>query len=295
MSRLLYFLLIYPVSHLPLSVLHILSNLLYVLGYRLLSYRKRVVRRNLENAFPDKEPASIRAIEKQFYQHFCDLIVESIRLFSISKTEALSRCRVRNPELLEYYFRQGKSVIITAGHYNNWEWAAVTVDPQINHQVAGIYAPFANTFMDRKFQQSRQRFGLELIKKKEVKTAFQRNADRRMAYLFGTDQSPTFSKKVYWMTFLNQETAVFYGTEKYARQYNYPVLYGRINKLKRGRYEMAFEVVADEPRTLPEGEVTERHTRLLEADIKAHPQYWLWTHKRWKRKREQNALPLPTG
>lgn len=292
MSRLLYYLVIYPVSHLPLAALHVLSNVLYFLGYRLVSYRKKVVRKNLEHSFPEKTAAEIKAIEKQFYHHFCDLIIESIRLFHISEAEALARCRVRNPELLEHYYRQGKSIIIAAGHYNNWEWAAVTVDPQIKHQVTGIYFPLANDFIDDKIQQSRQRFGLELIEKTKVKTAFQDNADRRMAYLFATDQSPTFSKKVHWMEFLSQETAVFYGTERYAREYDYPVLYGRIIKLERGRYEMEFEVVADEPRALPEGEITERHTRLLEADIKTHPQYWLWTHKRWKRKREETT-PVP--
>jgi len=290
MSRLLYYLLIYPVSHLPLAVLHVLSNLFYFLVYRLAGYRKKVVRKNLENSFPEKTATEIKSIEKQFYGHFCDLIIESIRLFSVSKAEALERCRVVNPELLEHYAQQGKSVIIAAGHYNNWEWAAVTANPQVAPQVTGIYFPLANDFINDKLQQSRQRFGLELINKSDVKAAFQSNADRRMAYLFAIDQSPTVSKKVYWTQFLNQETAVFYGTEKYAREYDYPVLYGRIIKLERGRYEMEFEVVAEEPRALPEGEITERHTRLLEADIQAHPQYWLWTHKRWKRKREETTL-----
>ena len=290
MSRLLFYLLIKPISYLPLSVLYSLSNLLYFLGYRVAGYRKKVVRTNLQNSFPNREHSEIVEIEKKFYHHFCDLIIESIRLFSISEEEALARCRVRNPQLLERFFEEGRSIIITAGHFNNWEWAAVTVNRQISHQFTGIYLPLANDFINEKFQTSRQRFGLELIKKKNVKKAFQQNADRRMAYLFATDQSPTTSKKVYWSQFLNQETAILFGTEKYAREYDYPVIFGHVIKLERGRYEMEFEVITESPRSTAPGEITERHTRILEADILAQPQFWLWTHRRWKRKRKKEGV-----
>lgn len=286
MSRILFYVLINPVSYLPLSVLYHFSDLLYFLGYRLAGYRKKVVRTNLKNAFPDKALSDIIEIERKFYHHFCDLIIESIRLFGISEAEALSRCRVRNPELLERFYREGRGIIISAGHFNNWEWAAVTVNPQISHQTVGVYLPLANDFINEKFQRSRRRFGLELIKKSETKSAFRKNTDRRVAYLFATDQSPTTSKKVFWTRFLNQETAVLFGTEKYAREYNLPVVYGRIIKVERGRYEMEFELVTDKPLETAHGDITEGHTRLLEKDILTHPHYWLWTHKRWKRKRK---------
>lgn len=292
MSRILYYLIIKPISYLPFSVLYYLSDLLYFIGYRLVGYRKKVVRSNLQNSFPEKSHAEILQIEKKFYQHFCDLIIESIRLFTLPEKDALARFRVRNPELLQRFYREGKSIIVVAGHYNNWEWAAVALDPQIPHQVAGIYFPLANKFINEKFQRSRRRLGLELIKNTEVKQAFKANADRLMCVLFATDQSPSAAKKAYWTHFLNQETAVFFGAEKYAKDYNQPVIYGRIIKLKRGWYEMEFEVVAEDPGKTTHGEITERHTRLLEADIQKNPEFWLWTHRRWKMKREEEAVQM---
>ncbi len=287
MSRILYYLLLKPLSYLPLFVLYVLSDGIYVLLYRVAGFRKKVVLNNLRNSFPEKSEAEILDIAAKFYQHLCDIIIEAIRMFSMPKEELLRRCPVTNPEIFDHYATQGKSVIIVAGHYNNWELAAVACGPQVSHNTMGIYHPLSDTFMDEKLQRSRSRFGLELVHKKEVKQYYEDNKHRLIASMYGSDQSPSNAQRAYWMTFLNQDTAVAYGAEKYAKEYDQPAVYGAISKLRRGYYEMTFHPLEDHSAESPYGRITELHTQMLEKQIIEAPQYWLWTHKRWKKKREE--------
>lgn len=285
MGRILYYLLLKPLSLLPLAVSYRLSDVMFFTLYYLLRYRRKVVFTNLYNSFPDKSPREIETIGRKFYRHFCDLVLESIRIFSISREELSRRCRIVNSELLEQFYKEGKSIIIASGHYNNWELAALAFDLQASHQSVGIYKPLANPYFDEKLQQSRAKFGLELVPKDETKAFFQENGHRLTAPMLATDQSPSKSTNVYWTQFLNQDTAVLFGTEKYAKEFGYPVVYGHIRKIRRGYYEMEFELIEANPTEAPHGAITEKHTRALERDIQQAPQYWLWTHKRWKRKR----------
>jgi KDO2-lipid IV(A) lauroyltransferase len=261
--------------------------LLYYKIYYLIGFRKKVVYQNLNNSFPDKSPAEIKQIAKKFYRHLCDLIVESVKLFSISKEEIIKRTKFTNPELLDRFYDQGQSIIIVAGHYNNWENFAKSFDLQMKHQAVGIYTPLTNKFFEKKFSESRDLFGVVLLPKRQVKEYFSENKDLLKAVAFGADQSPSGrAKRVYWTTFLNQETAVMFGTEKYAREYNYPVIFAGIKKIRRGSYEVWLELLEENPADSPQGAITEKHTRLLEKQILAQPEYYLWTHKRWKRTRE---------
>jgi len=285
MGKLLFLLFVKPLSYLPFPVLYRISDFFYVLIFYGIKYRQKVVFENIRNAFPEKTEAEIKTIAKGFYSHFCDLIIEAIKLFSISKEGLKKHCKILNPELMEAYAAQGKSLIIPAGHYNNWEMAATASNNQIPHQSIGIYAPLKNKFINEQIRKSRARFGLELLSKKEVKTGFEKDKNRLTAILFGSDQSPTSVRTAYWTTFLNQETGVMIGSEKYAKQYDYPVVFGKVTKVKRGYYEFEFIPLEDNPRETPFGEITEKHTRLLEAIIMENPQYWLWSHKRWKRKK----------
>ncbi|MCB0571939.1 MAG: lysophospholipid acyltransferase family protein [Phaeodactylibacter sp.] len=290
MAQLLYYLLLKPISLLPLALSYRLSDLLYLVLYYVVGFRKKVVYTNLRNAFPEKSPQEIRKIARRFYAHFCDLLIESVRMFSISRAEVLRRCRLVNLELVERFASQGRSIIVAAGHYNNWELAAVSFGIQASHTIVGIYKPLANPFFDRKMLQSRSRYGMEMLSKKETKTFFAANTHRLTATLFATDQSPANSHQAYWMRFLNQESGVLFGTEKYAREYNYPVVFGKIRKLRRGYYEMEFSLVEENPAQTPHGLVTQEHTRALEALIHEAPQYWLWTHKRWKKQRPEDVV-----
>jgi KDO2-lipid IV(A) lauroyltransferase len=287
MSQIGYYFFIIPLSWLPYWILFRISDLLYYLVYYLVGFRKKVVFQNLTNSFPDKSSSEIKRLAKRFYSHFCDLIVESVKLFSISEEEIVRRSKFKNPELLNRYFDQGQSIIIVAGHYNNWENFAKNCDLQMKHRAVGIYTPLTSPFMEKKFSASRSLFGTVLLPKRQVKEYFAQKKDLLKAVIFGADQSPSGStKRVHWTTFLNQDTAVMFGTEKYAKKYNYPVIFAGVTKLKRGIYEIWFELLEENPANSPHGEITEKHTRRLEQQILTQPEYYLWTHKRWKRKRE---------
>ena len=153
------------------------------------------------------------------------------------------------------------------------------------HQAIGIYAPMQNKFFNEKFKDSRTKYGVQVIPKSETVTSFIANEKKMTMTIFGADQSPTYSKRIHWMNFLNQETAVFLGTESFSVKYNYPVIFIRVDKTKRGYYEGELEVLCENPAETSPGIVTELHTRALERVISEKPQYWLWSHKRWKRKK----------
>lgn len=286
----------------PLNFLYPLSDFLYLVLYKGLKYRQKVVRTNLLNSFPGKSKKDIIKIEEKFYSHFCDLIVESIRLFSISKKELERRSKLINPEVINQLYNAGKSLILVAGHYNNWEMSATFLDAQVKHHIVGIYTPMSNEFFDKKFLNSRERFGMKMLSKKIVKEGFEKNKETLTATLFATDQSPTFSKRVHWTMFLNQPTAVLLGSERFSREYDFPVIYIYVSKPKRGYYEMEARILEKNPAQTRPGEITEKHTSWLEKQIEETPQYWLWTHKRWKRKMKEGdelykdcSLQLPTS
>ncbi len=240
---------------------------------------------NIERSFPQLSHKEHARIAKQFYQHFCDLILESLKTFTISKKEVQKRVVCKNPELINRYFEKQQHVIVAGGHYNNWEIFAVAVDALIKHKAIGIYKPLSNKYFDKKMRDTRSKYGLYMISTKIVKQVFEEEVKNLTATIFAIDQSPSNPKSAYWMKFLNQDTAVLYGTEKYAKEYNYPVVYGRINKEKRGHYSFEFFEVTDQPQATKHGEITEKITNMLEQDILHLPQYWLWTHRRWKHKR----------
>ncbi len=273
-----------PISYLPYSVLYFISDGLYVVIYKLVGYRKKVVLQNIANSFPDKTSAEHLKIVNAFYKHLCDLVVESIKGFTISEEEVKQRMKVINPEYIDRFFDKGQSVILAGGHYNNWELFAVAIDAPIKHKAVALYKPLSNKFFDEKMRSSRSKYGLEMISTKASREEFEKTDGLRVIIL-GVDQFPGRSTNCYWSTFLNQDTAMIFGAEKYAKEYNYPVLYGRINKVKRGHYAFEFSDAIEEPQQTGYGEITKTINYLLEKDIIARPQYWLWSHKRWKHKR----------
>jgi len=288
-SLLLYYLVIIPVSLLPFRALYLLSDLLYFILYRLSGYRTKVVRMNLRNSFPEKSDSELRPIESLFYRHLCDVIVETLKSFTISEKELRKRMILDNPEVPDHYYNNGQSILMAGGHYNNWEWIAVSLNLHIKHLGAGIYTPLTNAFFERKMRKTRGKFGMQLIPTKEVSQYFEAARQQLTATVFGIDQSPRKNSNCHWMTFLHQETGVAYGLEKYARSLGYPVLFSMTTKIKRGYYTYRISLITDHPRLEPEGMIIETATRLLEKQINDQPQYWLWTHKRWKHKRETQS------
>ncbi len=287
-NPLLYYLVIIPLSLLPFPVLYGVSNILYFIFYYLVGYRKKVVLQNLRHSFPEKTEKEIQETARKFYKHFCDLVVESIKIFTISEKQTLKRFKVNNPEVSDVYYEQNRSVLFAGGHYNNWELLAVGMNQYIKHHAAGIYTPLSNKFFDGKMQKTRERFGLKMLPTRAVKRFLDDNKNKLTGLVFGFDQSPSNPKSAHWMKFLNQDTGVQYGIEKLAKDYNCPVIYGTINKIKRGHYTLDLVLVTDKPLDTTDGYIIETATKLLEKDIIRQPEYWLWSHKRWKHKKPES-------
>lgn len=285
MSKVLFYLIIKPISLLPYPIIYGISNVISFLFFYIIPYRKKVVAKNLENSFPQKNKKELNTIARKFYTHLSDIIVESVKLFSITQKQIDHRFSIKNPEILQTYFDQGRDVILVGGHYNNWEILAVGINQIVPHDCIGIYTKLSNPFFDDKMKSSRSKFGLKMINTREVTSNFiEKNKTPRMT-IFGADQSPTYSKNVHWTNFLNQDTAVALGTERFAKKYNLPVVFCSINKEKRGIYSAELSVLTENPQDTEDGEITEMHTSKLENQINVKPEFWLWTHKRWKRKR----------
>lgn len=289
LNYLLYYGIILPLSYMPMFVLHGVADVLFVLIYYVFPYRKKVVLTNLRNAFPEKSEKEIYQIARKFYRHFCSIMVESIKAFSISNKTLLKYFKITNTELLDKYYAQNKSVILVTGHYGNWEWAALSLALQSKYQASGIYQPIRNKFFDRVMQQTRSKNGLILIPPKETADYFIKLKDRLVAYGFIADQSPSNPDKGQWLTFLNQPTSVLTGTERYAKMHDCVVLFGKIDMPKRGHYTLTYIPVSDKPHATQDGEITIAHTQILESIIKKRPELWLWTHRRWKHKPKHNV------
>lgn len=287
MGYLLYYLIILPVSWLPYRLLYLLSDGLFILIYKIFKYRKKVIYANLKNSFPNYTESEFSAVEEGFYRHLCDVVVEAFKGFSVSKDQVSKRMQIVNPEVLDQYYEQGRSVVLVGGHYNNWELFALAIDQSIKHRAVALYTNLQNKAMDTKVRSSRSKYGLKMLSIHQIRETLAENKSELTATIFGADQSPSKKQRAYWMTFLNQETAVQFGTEKFAKEYDMPVVYGLIKKTKRGFYEVHFQLITDQPNEVSHGYITQQHTQLLEKAISENPQYWLWSHKRWKRERSE--------
>lgn len=281
MSAILYYCVVYPLSLLPLWILYRLSDLLFLLFISIIPYRKKVVQRNIEKSFPDLSPKDQAVLARGFYRHFSDLLIESIKNLSISKEELLRRMKVINPEVLKSLEKKGKSILFVSGHFNNWEWFITSQALLVPFESYGIGMPLSNGFWDKKLTERRQRFGLKVVNAKNYKEMFLQ--EKPVSVLVLSDQAPADARKSYWMDFLRQPSPVLFGAEQMANEFDLTVVYFTMKKIKRGQYSLEFKVLTDEPKSLPYGELTEKHVHLLEESIIELPCNWLWSHKRWKR------------
>lgn len=284
-GRLLYYLIILPLSRCPDFIIDTLGAVLYFGLYFIVGYRKKVIFSNLRNSFPDKTEAEIQVIAKRFYRHLATVFIDGVKSFSISKDELRKNLVCENPEILRKHYDEGKCVIITVGHYSSWELFLAGINLFIRHRAAVIYQPLSDEFLDRKLREVRSDFRTIMIPTKGVKEFFRNEMKDPCAIAFAIDQSPASPERCYWMPFLNQETAVHFGAEKYAKEYNLPVYFARIIPISKHQYKLKFEVVTTNPAAEPYGFITEQSTRLLEDQIRTQPEYWLWSHRRWKHKR----------
>ena len=277
---------------LPMRALYVLSDILYVLIYKIAGYRVKVVRRNITASFPDKSKAEWRQLERRFYHHFADYIVETIKLAHISLDEIQQRAYLKNPELVDQLMEKGHTCfILTMGHYGNWEWFSGSTTRFEDSRIYQIYRPLNNKAFDKLFADLRTQFGSFGIKKNDtIRDIIKLKQDKtKSVVIFLADQTPSKANLHYWTEFLHQDTAILTGPERIARKLNLPVIFLDTQKVKRGYYTVDMKLITENPKETTENYITERYARLLEKMILRDPAYWLWTHKRWKHKHEQQG------
>ncbi len=286
MSAVIFYLslpLIFLVSILPFRVLFVLSDLLFTLIYYLAAYRKKVVMENLRNAFPEKSEKERQAIAIKFYRHFTDVILEILKMRTVSPRVLKKRISYSNPEVLQDIYDRGKSVMVMSAHYNNWKWTSACAESGPHHSIV-IYKPLHNKYFDRFMKKARERHGVEMLPMRDtLRRVLQDKREENFA-LYGliSDQSPVWEEVQYWTSFLNQLTPVFTGVEKLAVKTGMSVVYYSMRKIKRGRYIIDLIPLSDDPVSTEENEITEKFIRTMEDFIRKNPEYWLWTHRRWK-------------
>ena len=266
----------------PFWIIYLFSDILYFLLFYVFKYRRKVVEQNLKNSFPEKSVAELFIIEKQFYKHLSDLIFESIKTMSISPETMNKRFVFSNISELTKYFDEGKSVIAVSGHYGNWEWGPLAAAYALKEKVLVVYKPLSDKRFENLINSMRSRFGALMVPMKNTLRKIIEYKEQPHVLVLVGDQTPPREESHYFANFLNQPTAIFLGVEKVAVRTNDPVIYFSINKIKRGYYECLIKHLVEVPDQTSEFEITNIHTQQLENIIRKNPEYWLWSHKRWK-------------
>ena len=298
MKRLLFGLvvaIVYPLSLLPFAVLYLLSDFFFVLVYYVVRYRRKIVSDNLRNAFPDMSDKEREKVARQFYHNLCDIIVEDIKFITISPEEVKKRLSVINIEAINKLYDQGRSAMTTLGHCGNWEMAGLAASYEVKHHSIAIYRPLNNPYFDKFMKNIRARFGMELVAHNKSRQILSQLDKKTNLYHFITDQTPTKVETAYWTNFLNQNTPIYLGAEKVAMMTNMPVFFLKILRIKRGYYSLEIQEVTRDPSHCKPYEITEIHTRLLEENIRAQPDNWLWSHRRWKKQRPLQPVNAPAA
>ncbi len=293
MKKLLYYIvygLWYVGSLLPLGVLYVISDVLFFFIFYVFKYRRRTVWVNIVTSFPEREPDEHKQIERAFYRWFCDYLVESIKLMTISPKQMKRRMVFKGTELVDECISNDQSCAVYLGHYCNWEW--ITSLPfWVNEsaQCGQLYHPLENSDFDRLFLRVRQRFGAVCINMNESlrRILDYKREGKPVVIGYIADQAPFWWNIHHWCNFLHHDTPVLSGTERIARKLGHAVFYMDVRRIKRGYYEAEFKLITREPKGMDEFEITDAYFRMLERTIRQHPEYWLWTHDRWKRTRER--------
>ncbi len=295
--------LLLPIARLPIWLHYRFSDMLWPVVYYVARYRLKVVRDNLERSFPyvasDSRFADrsahhkwLRHVERQFYRHLTDLLAEGLYNTAASFRSIAKRYRFEHAELLEQYYDEGRSVVLLSSHYNNWEYMITTLDPRIKHHAVGVGKPLDNKSFGTFITNRRARFGTEIVDQTNVRDVmnYYDHWHVPVAYMMLSDQSPSNPHRSLWTQFLHQDTAFLYGAEHFARKYNMPVVGYDVRKERRGHYVVSFYLMTDSPNSLPEGDLTRRYAAHTEQLIGEQPQYWLWSHRRWKLTREGRIM-----
>ena len=289
--QLLLYILIYPfiwlISILPFPILYFLSDVIYFLVYRVIKYRKRIVRGNIALALPHLSDKERNIIEKKFYSHLCDMFLEMAKTLSISRKEIEKRYVFTNMEVYLELEKKEKSIALLCAHYSSYEWA-VSMNYHINYLGYGVYKKLANPYFDKLVRKIRSKFKSQLIDSKETIPTMASNYRSKTFSVYGlvSDQSPKLSTTHHWQKFMGHEVPVHTGGEMLAKKYDMNVIFLKTKKVKRGYYEASFEILSDgNAKDIPNYEITDNFLKLVEQQIYDAPEFYLWTHKRWKHKR----------
>ncbi|MBP6557888.1 MAG: lysophospholipid acyltransferase family protein [Flavobacterium sp.] len=285
--QLLVFFLLYPIiwfiSKLPFRILYFTSDMVYIIIYYIIGYRKKVVRHNLAIALPHLSEKERIVIEKKSYHHLCDMFLEMIKTMSISKEEIDKRFTFTNVETLTEIEKQGKSIAVLMAHYASYEWA-ISLNKFSDLTSYAIYKRVANAHFDKLVKDIRLKFKAQLITTRETIPTIEKNyhENRLGLYGFASDQSPQLSKTHHWGTFLGIETPIHTGAEMLAKRFDMNVIFLKVKKIKRGYYQATIETMFDNPKEVPNYEISDEFLRRVEKQIYEAPEFYLWTHKRWK-------------
>jgi Kdo2-lipid IVA lauroyltransferase/acyltransferase len=285
--QLLIYILIYPIlwitSNLPFRVLYFFSDCVYVLVYHILGYRKKTVRENLQLALPHLSSAERLIIEKKSFHHFCDIFIEMMKTMTISQSELDKRYSFINLEVYKNLEKKEKSIVLMCAHYASYEWA-ISLNKHINFQGYGIYKKINNPYFDKLVHDIRSKFDAKLITTKETALTIEKNFKNGKLGVFGfaSDQSPVIHNAHHWTSFMGIEVPVHTGAEMLAKKYDMNVIFLRTKKIRRGFYEASFEVLSENPEEIPNYGITDHFLHLVEEQIYEAPEYYLWTHNRWK-------------
>ena len=285
--QLLAFLLIYPIlwciSILPFPIFYKLSDFVCFFVYRIFGYRKKTVRENLALTLPHLSDKERLDVEKKFYSHMCDLFMEMIKTMTISEKEINRRFVVTNIELLSEYEAKGKSVVLMCAHYGSWEWL-INIAKKINFRSIAVYKRIGNKYFDKLIRDIRSRLDAELVETKKTVELMEYNAARgvKAFYGFASDQSPQLERARYWDNFMGYEVPVYTGAEMLAKRLDMNMVFVKVTKIKRGFYEATIMPLAENVREIPDYEITSMFLREVEKQILKAPEYYFWTHKRWK-------------
>lgn len=274
------------ISILPFRLFYWFSDFVYLILYYIIGYRKKTVRENLALAFPNLSAKERLVIEKKSYHHLCDMFLEMIKTMTISPEEMNKRFVITNLEVVKEYEKKGKSTILLASHYASWEWL-LSLNEKTLFRGIGVYKKIANKYFDKLIRDIRSKYKAELVETKRAIPLIAENQEKGILSMYGlaSDQSPKLNRAFHWDKFMGVEVPVHTGAEMLAKRYDLNVLFVKVKKVKRGFYEATFVPITDNPRSIPDFEITNVFLREVEKQILEAPEYYFWTHKRWKHKR----------
>lgn len=277
---------------LPFPIIYLISDFFAFLMSNIFFYRKKVIMENLKNSFPEKSLKEINKIKAKFYRHLTDIMLESIKGYTLNEKKLRKRYILNNKSLCDNFYEQGENIILAGGHYGNWEWGARSCPIELKHKILALYKPLANKYIEKYIHKLRTKNNAELLSIYSTgKEQLFKNQKNHLIIMVG-DQNPSNIKRAIWVKFLNQPTACLHGIENYAKKLNMPVVYFSITKIKRGYYSISFKTITEQAQNEAKGEITKKFMQALEQDIKNKPEFWLWSHKRWKHKYDNSKYNL---